>query len=242
MLLNVAWFDDVDIIQFPDVETALSDPDGLLALGGNLSIETLKTAYRYGIFPWFSEDDPIMWWSPSQRAIIRPSQIHISKNMKKLIKQQRYRITMDKAFISVLRNCTTDSDIIVREDTWITTEMQWAYQNLFEKNIAHSVEVWNENDKLVGGLYGVFVKNCFCGESMFSNEKNTSKLALIHLAKFLQSYRCEMIDCQLPTTHLMSLGAEIVPRKDFISTLNQTNDNQQLINRDWSTLWQQYSV
>ncbi len=242
MILNVAWFDDTDIIQFPDTDKALADPDGLLALGGNLSVVTLTNAYRCGIFPWFSDDDPIMWWSPSQRAIIRPNQVHISKNMKKLIKQQRYRITMDTDFISVLRHCSTDSDIIERQETWITTEMQWAYQDLFAENIVHSVEVWNANDELVGGLYGVFVKNCFCGESMFSNEKNTSKLALIHLAQFLQSYRCETIDCQLPTTHLMSLGAEIMPRKNFISTLNQADDNKALINKDWSTLWQQYSA
>ncbi len=239
-MLNIAWFDNADISTFPDIDTALVEPDGLLALGGNLSVATLTQAYRCGIFPWFSDDDPIMWWSPSQRAIIRPSHIHISKNMKKLMRQQRYRITIDKTFSSVLQHCSTDSHIIERQETWITTEMQWAYQELFAKNIAHSVEVWNEKDELVGGLYGVFVKNCFCGESMFSGEKNTSKLALIHLAQFLQSYRCEVIDCQLPTAHLMSLGANVMPRKDFISMLNQSDDNQQLINKNWSALWQQY--
>ncbi len=241
-MLNIAWFDDADITTFPNTDTALVEPDGLLALGGNLSVATLTTAYRCGIFPWFSDEDPIMWWSPSQRAIIRPNHIHISKNMKKLIRQQRYRITIDTDFSSVLKHCSTDTNIIERQETWITTEMQWAYQELFAKNIAHSVEVWNKNDELVGGLYGVFVRNCFCGESMFSRESNTSKLALIYLAQFLLSHQCEVIDCQLPTTHLMSLGAEVISRKAFISNLSKTEDNQLLIKNNWGELWQQYLV
>ncbi len=240
MILNVPWFDEVDITRFPLPENALVEPDGLLALGGNLSVNTLLNAYQNGIFPWFSKDNPVMWWSPSQRAIIYPKNIHISKNMKKLMRQQRYRIAFDKAFLSVIQSCSANTAIIDREETWITNEMQLAYQELFFQNIAHSVEVWNEKDELVGGLYGVFVKNCFCGESMFSQENNTSKLALIYLAKFLQNYECELIDCQLPTEHLTSLGSEVVPRNKFIKELCLMKDNTVLIRNNWDDLWQQY--
>ncbi len=242
MIPDIAWFNDNDIVDFPNPEVALTDPDGLLAIGGNLSVATLTTAYQNGIFPWFSESDPIMWWSPSKRAIIRPNHIHISKNMKKLMRQQRYRISLDNAFLSVVENCSTDTKIIGRKETWITANMQSAYQRLFAENIAHSVEVWNQDNQLVGGLYGVFVKNCFCGESMFSQESNTSKLALIHLARFLLFYQCELIDCQLPTPHLTSLGAETISRKTFIGQLEQMQFNEILIENAWSHLWQQYSA
>ncbi|PID66207.1 MAG: leucyl/phenylalanyl-tRNA--protein transferase [Gammaproteobacteria bacterium] len=241
-MLDITWFGDTDIVTFPDAETALSEPDGLLAIGGNLSVSTLLNAYENGIFPWFSAGDPIMWWSPSERAVLEPKNIHLSKNMQKLLRQQRYGVTMDTAFDAVIANCSTDSAIMPRSKTWITAEMQRAYRQLFAAGFAHSVEVWNDKKQLVGGLYGVFVKNCFCGESMFSQESNTSKLALINLARFLQHWQGALIDCQLPTPHLLTLGATSVTRKVFSCQLNKMQDNPILTKKSWSDLWQRYSA
>lgn len=238
-MLNIPWFDNDDITSFPTVGSALVHPDGLLAAGGNLSVQTLKLAYENGVFPWFSEGQPIMWWSPSERAVIFTRDIHVAKNMKKLIRQHRYHLTADQRFSHVMQACAAPQPKSAqRESTWITEAMQRAYRHLFKAGIAHSVEVWNADEQLVGGLYGVFVKNCFCGESMFCREANTSKLALIALANFLHDYDCHWIDCQLPTAHLSSLGAVSMGRENFVQGLSEMDANCLLNQRNWRALWQ----
>lgn len=236
-MLNIPWFSDgEDIVQFPDPKQALEAPDGLLAAGGNLSIKTLTQAYSQGIFPWFSDGQPVLWWSPAKRAIIKTADIHISKNMAKLYRQARYQLQLDTDFENIIHHCANayrDND---ESDggTWITTEMQTAYKQLHAKGIAHCVGVYDETGKLVGGLYGVFIKNCFCGESMFSLVPNTSKLALIYLAQFLSQKSCSLIDCQLITPHLMSMGAKAISRESFLKRLSEQNDNHQLTKQRWS--------
>jgi leucyl/phenylalanyl-tRNA--protein transferase len=203
-------------LAFPD--PALADPDGLLAIGGDLSAERLRNAYESGIFPWFSEGDPILWFAPHERCVIFPEKVKVSKSMCKLLKSGMFRITWDQAFEQVIRNCAdVDRTKQGQDGTWITDDMQQAYMNLHNLGLAHSVEVW-QGDTLVGGLYGVVTNSVFCGESMFSLVSNASKAALITLC---QSGKFELIDCQLPNPHLMSLGAELIPSKDYLRILRQ---------------------
>lgn len=197
-----------DEIIFPNPE--LAEPDGLLAIGGDLSPDRLLLAYENGIFPWFSDDDPICWYSPHERCVIFPNRVNISKSMKKVMDSNVLEITMNRDFTAVIRNCAK----ISRKDqpgTWITAEMQQAYVTLWEKGHASSVEVWQDNE-LVGGLYGVEMGSVFCGESMFSKVSNASKAALIWLCR---RGGHELIDCQLPNDHLLSLGAEMIDRKAY---------------------------
>ena len=201
-----------DIIMFPD--PALADDDGLLAIGGDLSEERLKLAYNHGIFPWYSEGEPILWYSPQERCVLFPEKIKVSKSMEQIFKRNVFTITADRDFKSVIVHCANMS----RKDqdgTWITNDMQQAYINLHKKGIAHSVEVWKEN-KLAGGLYGLQINNVFCGESMFSNEPNASKAALIWLCR---NMNFTLIDCQLPNPHLMSMGAEMISREKYFGIL-----------------------
>lgn len=197
---------------FPNPE--LADPDGLLAVGGDLSLERLLLAYGLGIFPWFSEDDPICWYSPHDRCVIYPKHIKVSKSMRKWLAMSQLLITYNTAFDDVIKNCAE----VGRKDqpgTWITNEMQNAYINLNKHGYASSVEVWQADD-LVGGLYGVHVGNVFCGESIFSLVSNASKAALISLCG---SGRFKLIDCQLPNDHLLSLGAVMIGRAEYMSKL-----------------------
>ncbi|MCZ4245908.1 leucyl/phenylalanyl-tRNA--protein transferase [Pedobacter punctiformis] len=197
---------------FPD--PALAEEDGLLAVGGDLSLERLLIAYSHGIFPWFSEGEPILWYSPHERCVIYPGKIKISKSMTKILNNEQFKVTVNTAFEEVIKNCANT----VRKDqdgTWITDDMQKAYINLHKNGYAHSVEVW-EKEKLVGGLYGIKVNRVFCGESMFSLVSNASKTALIYLSKL----NIDLIDCQLPNDHLMSMGAEMIDRKQYLSVLN----------------------
>lgn len=202
-----------DEIIFPD--TALAEPDGLLAIGGDLSTERLQLAYQSGIFPWFSEGDPILWFSPHERCVIYPERIKISKSMNKLMKANVFTVTTNLAFDKVIENCAK-TPRVGQDGTWITKEMQQAYIKLHEMGLAHSIEVWL-NEKLVGGLYGVKIGKVFCGESMFSLVSNASKTALIYLAKNMSF---KLIDCQLPNDHLMSLGAEMINREEYLEMLN----------------------
>ncbi len=198
-----------DKVVFPNPK--LADPDGLLAIGGNLSIERILLAYQNGIFPWFSEDDPICWYSPHERCVIYPKDIKVSKSMTKVLNSGIFRTTYNSAFDKVILNCAE----IGRKDqpgTWITQEMRAAYITLFEKGHAGSVEVWM-GDELVGGLYGVMLGRVFCGESMFSLVSNASKVALINLCR---SDKYDLIDCQLPNNHLLSLGAVMIPRIEYM--------------------------
>ncbi|SMC68539.1 leucyl/phenylalanyl-tRNA--protein transferase [Pedobacter africanus] len=203
--------DDTEIV-FPD--PALADPDGLLAIGGDLRPERLMLAYNNGIFPWFSEGDPICWYAPRERCVIFPDRVVVSKSMSRLLKNNTFRVTYDQAFAAVISNCAQ----IGRKDqdgTWITGEMQKAYIELHRRGYAHSVEVWQE-ETLVGGLYGVHINQVFCGESMFSKASNASKYALISLCR---QERFKMIDCQLPNDHLMSLGAEMIGSASYLNWL-----------------------
>lgn len=201
---------------FPDVNTALNDPNGLLAMGGDLSPERIINAYKNGIFPWFSEGDPILWWSPDTRAIIKPKHCHISKSMKRVIKKNRVVITLNCAFNDVIECCAQPRT--TQAETWITNEMTDAYIALHKQGHAHSVEVW-ENEELIGGLYGVCVGTLFCGESMFSKVDNSSKIAFIALNQYLYKYKNTLIDCQMQTNHLKRFGVKALPRKQFLSYL-----------------------
>jgi leucyl/phenylalanyl-tRNA--protein transferase len=200
------------VIAFPD--PALAEEDGLLAVGGDLCEERLLLAYSQGIFPWFSNEDPILWYAPHERCVIFPSKIKVSKSMWQVLKKGHFQVTANTAFAEVIRSCAA----ITRKDqegTWITDEMQEAYINLHHKGIAHSIEVWSQG-VLAGGLYGLSVNNVFCGESMFSRQSNASKTALIWLCRE-GGYR--LIDCQMPNKHLMSLGAELITREKYLSLL-----------------------
>ena len=202
-----------DELIFPN--PALAEEDGLLAIEGDLSKERLLLAYQNGIFPWFSDDSPILWYSPHERFVLFPNQIKISKSMQQVLKSKKFKITFDTAFKEVIMACA-DAKREDQDGTWITSEMQEAYINLHHDGIAHSIEVW-ENNELVGGLYGVAVGKVFCGESMFSKKPNTSKCALIWLC---QNGNFEIIDCQIHSEHLEKLGAEMMSREEFTTYLN----------------------
>jgi len=193
---------------FPKPE--LAEPDGLLAVGGDLSAERLILAYENGIFPWYSDETPILWYSPHQRCVIFPAELKVSKSMRQILNSGKFKVTVNQCFEVVIRACAsvprTDQD-----GTWITSEMQEAYVELHKQGYAHSWEVW-ENEQLVGGLYGVEVGKVFCGESMFSRVSNASKTALIYLGK---SDKYNLIDCQMPTDHLKSMGARMISRRAY---------------------------
>ncbi|SIN93384.1 leucyl/phenylalanyl-tRNA--protein transferase [Salinivibrio sp. ES.052] len=209
-----------DDFRFPPVTDALTHPDGLLAIGGDLSAARLMSAYRSGIFPWFGEDDPLLWWSPSERAIIQPTDFHASKSLRKAAKKSKSIITLNRAFDAVIATC---AEIRGPDQTWITEQMQTAYCQLHRQGDAHSVEVWRGND-LVGGLYGVSVGRIFCGESMFSLTTNASKFALWQFSQYFAQQGGQYIDCQMMTPHLASLGAKPWPRDAFINALKAHRD------------------
>ncbi len=200
-------------LAFPDLHNALTEPNGLLAVGGDLSWQRLVNAYKHGVFPWFNEQDPLLWWSPNPRAILSLDDIHINKTLKKFIRKQPYQVTINHAFDRIINIC---ADAPFRDDdTWILDEMVDAYQILHRKGYAHSVEVW-EGDDLVGGLYGVAINGLFSGESMFYLKTNASKIALIALGQHLKSFGVRFIDCQIQNPFLQSMGAIEIERKIFI--------------------------
>lgn len=202
---------------FPPVEQALSEPNGLLVAGGDLSPQRLLEAYSKGIFPWFNEDDPILWWSPDPRMVLFPHELKISRSLRKTLKKRHYQIRSDYNFIQVMHACASP-----RKDhagTWIHPEMIAAYTALHEMGLAHSVETWIDGN-LVGGLYGVALGKMFFGESMFSYVTDASKIAFVHLVKQLQYWNFGLIDCQVKTGHLASLGAREIPRAEFSQTLS----------------------
>jgi leucyl/phenylalanyl-tRNA--protein transferase len=214
---------DNDNLTFPPLNLALTDPNGLLAIGGDLSVERLKTAYRKGIFPWYSEHDPLMWWSPNPRAIIPIDQLRVNRTLRKAINKAPYRITLNKQFAQVIDFC---ADAPFRQDgTWIVDDMQAAYIALHQKGYAHSIEVWQDHQpdngqaysELVGGLYGVAINGFFSGESMFYTQANASKFALVALARILKSINVQFIDCQLLNPFLEDMGAIEIGRAKFIT-------------------------
>jgi len=198
---------------------SLSEEDGLLAIEGDLSPERLLLAYSNGIFPWFSENEPILWWSPDPRFIIYPKDIRISHSMRKLLKKNTYKISYDTCFRNVISNC---SNLRKETGTWITSDMIESYCKLHELGYAHSVETWYQ-DKLVGGLYGISIGKCFFGESMFSTMDNSSKVAFISFGKILEEKGFVLIDCQVHTTHLESLGAIYISRENFLKIIEEGN-------------------
>jgi len=212
---------DADDYWFPPVSEALDDPQGLLAIGGDLSVPRLLHAYQCGIFPWFSEQDPILWWAPSPRMVVDPHQVHVSKSMAKIIRKTPLVITFDHAFERVVKACgSTPRKDQASAESWITVDMLHAYTQLYRGGYAHSVEVW-DGGELVGGLYGVALGRVFFGESMFSRADNASKIAYIHLAQRIASWGFVLIDCQMHTPHLASLGAHEIPMAEFQNYLEQ---------------------
>jgi leucyl/phenylalanyl-tRNA--protein transferase len=196
---------------------SLADKTGILGIGGDLSPERLLLAYQFGIFPWFNEDDPIIWWCPDPRFVLEPSKVHISKSMRPYLNQEKFRVSYDQCFNEVIENCKTISRNN-QDGTWITDEMETAYIKMHQLGYAHSVEVWQEN-KLVGGLYGMSLGKVFFGESMFALESNASKLGFIKLCKALEEKGFKLIDCQQDTPHLRKLGGKFISRKKFLEVL-----------------------
>ena len=201
---------------FPPVH--LANEDGLLAVGGDLSVERLLLAYKSGIFPWYNQGEPIIWYSPNPRMVLFPQNLNISKSMRQVIRKQEFTITYNQNFEAVISNCKQIFRVSDQGGTWITNEMQEAYIELHKKGIAKSVEVW-KNDELVGGLYGIDLGTVFCGESMFSKVSNASKLAFIYLVQKLEKENYKLIDCQVYNNHLASLGADEISRTTFLNYL-----------------------
>lgn len=206
-----------DNLSFPEPENALNEPNGLLAVGGDLSLERLLTAYKLGIFPWYEAGQPILWWSPDPRMVLFPNDLHISRSLKKTLKKQEYKVTLNQNFSAIIIACSKQRNKN-RVGTWITDEMQQAYIALHKAGFAHSVETWLDN-KLVGGLYGIALGEIFFGESMFALQNNASKVAFIHLVRSLKKQGFKLIDCQVRSEHLASLGAKEIKRKEFMHYL-----------------------
>lgn len=197
---------------FPPVEQALDYPEGLLAAGGDLSPTRLVNAYRQGIFPWYSDDQPILWWSPAPRCVLYPQRVHVSRRLRRRYNQGRFTLTADQAFPQVIEACREPRNN--QTGTWITDEMLTAYIRLHELGIAHSVEIWLDKE-LAGGIYGLALGRVFFGESMFSKRKDASKITLVALCRQLQQWNFTLLDCQISNPHLLSMGAEEISRPEF---------------------------
>jgi len=210
-----------DSLDFPETEQALSYPNGLLAVGGDLSMQRLLHAYERGIFPWYEDPQPILWWSPDPRSVLHPDELRISRSLTKTLRRGGFHVSVDKAFHHVLSGCAAPRE---RErGTWITNAMARAYMELHRAGFAHSIEVWNKHDQLQGGLYGVALGQVFFGESMFSRASDASKVALVALTRVMREHGCEIVDCQVESSHLNSMGARNIPRLDFEDYLAQTD-------------------
>ena len=215
----IPWLEENEAPYFPDTNQALAEPNGLLAAGGKLSIDWLLVAYRQGIFPWFSENEPILWWSPAPRTVLLPGRFHTSRSLQRLSRQKRYHFTRDVDFEKVIRNCALPRK--TQAETWIIEEMIQAYLEMHKAGFAHSIECRDADNKLVGGVYGISLGKIFFGESMFSQATNASKLCLKYLA---EGGDYELIDCQMATEHLMSLGAVEIDREDFEACLDRFSE------------------
>ncbi len=203
---------------FPPVDAALREPDGLIAAGGDLSSERLLCAYRRGIFPWYDEGQPLLWWSPDPRCVFRPGDFHVSRRLRRSLRQSRAEVRFDTAFGAVIRTCAAPRG--AEHGTWITPDMIAAYERLHREGWAHSVEVW-QDDSLIGGLYGLAIGRAFFGESMFSGADGASKIALLTLSQMMDTDKLGILDCQLVSSHLLSLGATIIPRDQFGTILDK---------------------
>ena len=214
---------------FPPVSQALSEPNGLLAAGGDLSLNRLIQAYQSGIFPWFSQNEPLLWWSPNPRMVLKPSEFKLSRSLRKKIQQQKFNIRIDTHFTEVMLACSQPRNGHI--GTWIDEAMIRAYSQLHQHGLAHSVETWIDG-QLAGGLYGVSIGRMFFGESMFTLQPDASKIALAHLARQLHRWGFRQIDCQMKTPHLSSLGAQEIDRTQFLTELKE------LVNCDPPPSWQ----
>jgi leucyl/phenylalanyl-tRNA--protein transferase len=203
-------------LRFPPVEQA--SPDGLLAVGGDLRPERLLEAYRHGIFPWYSNDQPILWWSPDPRTVLFPDKLHISRSLKRSLRPGLFSVTLDTCFLDVMQHCAEPRPQYPDGGTWITAEMLEAYTGLHEQGFAHSVETWKDG-QLVGGLYGVALGGAFFAESMFTRVSDASKVALVSLVRQLQTWGFRLMDCQQSSLHIKMLGAEAIPRRNFLDHL-----------------------
>lgn len=215
------WIDPRDnAFEFPDVSLALTEPDGLLAIGGDLKPQRLLAAYRQGIFPWYNEGQPILWWAPNPRAVLFPERLKVSRSLRKTLRNKHFTVTLDKAFDDVIHACSQPREYEAQPGTWITHEMKQAYQQLHKQGTAHSVECWHDG-QLVGGLYGVAIGRVFFGESMFSRRSDASKVAFVTLVQQLRDWGFGLIDCQIHSQHLESLGAETIKREQFTELLDK---------------------
>ena len=212
----IPWLGEND--PFPPVELALTDPNGLLAAGADLSSPRLLDAYVRGIFPWFSNGDPLLWWSPDPRMVLFLGELHVARSLRRVIRSRRYSVTFDQAFVDVMRGCAEPRG--GQDGTWITDAMVDAYSALAALGYAHSVEAWGDG-VLAGGLYGVAIGRMFFGESMFARRTDASKVALVHLVRQLQRWDFGLMDCQMSTDHLASLGAREIPREDFVEEVSR---------------------
>ncbi|KTT19152.1 leucyl/phenylalanyl-tRNA--protein transferase [Pseudomonas parafulva] len=205
-----------DSLTFPELDRALQEPNGLLAAGGDLTPERLVQAYRHGCFPWYQDGQPILWWSPDPRTVLAPARLHVSRSLAKWMRQGRYQVSFDTDFAAVIAACAAPRDYT--NGTWITDPMRMAYCELHARGIAHSVEV-RQDGELVGGLYGLAMGQLFFGESMFSRADNASKVGFVTLVRHLEAAGFVLIDCQMQTDHLLSLGAHAISRREFADYL-----------------------
>ncbi|MDJ0813258.1 MAG: leucyl/phenylalanyl-tRNA--protein transferase [Woeseiaceae bacterium] len=214
---RIEWLSPADPPEaFPDVSEALTEPDGLLAAGGDLRPERLLAAYARGIFPWFEEGQPILWWSPDPRCVLWPDKLHVSRRLRQQLRNSSAELRCNTAFVDVMRACAAKRRS--QQGTWITEDMMAAYERLHRDGWAHSIEIW-DGDRLVGGVYGLCIGRVFFGESMFSAEPNTSKMAMLGLTRHMQSTGLQLLDCQVASPHLFTLGAEFMSRAEFSAFL-----------------------
>ena len=227
--MPVFWLSEEEL-SFPDPE--LANEDGILAVGGDLSVERLLLAYQIGLFPWYNPEDPILWWSPDPRFVLFPSELKIAKSMRSYFNQRKFEVTFDQEFEKVIRACKEQYRKGQGGGTWISEDMVEAYCALHKEGFAHSVEVWKDKE-LVGGLYGVCLGKIFFGESMFSNVNNASKVGFIALVRMLEDKGFNLIDCQQETQHLKSLGGRSISRSDFLQIVSD-NKKEKVMRGNWS--------
>lgn len=225
-MVAIPWLESDE---FPDPRAALTSPNGLLAAGGELSPTVLLKAYRSGIFPWYEEGQPLLWWSPDPRTVLRPAAFKLSRSLRKRLRRQEFEVRLNHRFAEVIAGCAEPRSYA--DGTWITPEMQQAYIELHEMGFAHSVESYQDG-KLLGGLYGVSVGNMFCGESMFQRATDASKVAFAHLVRLMAEHGGEFIDCQLENDHLLSLGCESIDREQYLEQLQVAQQTPEL---NWQT-------
>jgi len=229
-MLQLPWLKPNSTL-FPPTDSALDEPNGLLAVGGDLSEERLLSAYRQGIFPWFSDGEPILWWTPSPRMVLFPEKLHISRSLRKTLRQRGFQITINRCFPEVIQACAEPRSKVDKEEergTWITNDIKGAYIHLHQNGYAHSFEVWREQ-QLVGGLYGVAIGQIFFGESMFSRTTNGSKIAFVYMAQLLKKWHYELIDCQVYSDHLSTLGVKEIEKSKFETIIKESVGKETLL-------------